>query len=106
MQSFVYDLYRDVIYSTNTGEFAFRGLFESLYKKTHIHATVIDAWVDYLNHLEKERDVSNSPLRVFFKPEVVSLYSYMILLDYLFIIFWLITCDFLLCRLHTLMRQI
>ena len=80
MQSFVNDLYRDVIYTTDRGAFGFRALFESLYTKTHIHATVIDSWVDYLNELEKERDVVNSPLRVFLKPEVVSLYSYMILL--------------------------
>ena len=78
-------LYRDIIYTTDQGAFGFRGLFESLYKETHIHATVLDAWVDYLNHIEEERDVVNSVLRLFLKPEVVSLYSFMILLSFTFL---------------------
>ncbi|KAL4580134.1 hypothetical protein LXL04_016315 [Taraxacum kok-saghyz] len=46
------------------------GIFESLFSRTYIHSGVLDAWCDYLNENEKERDVMNSPFRLFMKPDI------------------------------------
>jgi hypothetical protein len=70
--------HRDEIYNYNGRAVSFRGIFESLYSRTYIHSGVLDAWCDYLNENEKERDVMNSPFRLFMKPDIVSTYSFMI----------------------------
>ncbi|KAL4564718.1 hypothetical protein LXL04_028786 [Taraxacum kok-saghyz] len=60
----------DEIYNYNGRAISFRGVFESLYSRTYIHSGVLGAWSDYLNEKEKERDVMNSPFRLFMKPDI------------------------------------
>ncbi|KAL4573357.1 hypothetical protein LXL04_020160 [Taraxacum kok-saghyz] len=58
------------IYNYNGHAVSFGGIFESLFSRTYIHSGVLDAWCDYLNENEKERDVMNSPFRLFMKPDI------------------------------------
>ncbi|KAL4589141.1 hypothetical protein LXL04_002045 [Taraxacum kok-saghyz] len=60
----------DGIYNYNGRAVSFRGIFESLFSRTYIHSGVLDAWSDYLNEKEKERDVMNSPFRLFMKRDI------------------------------------
>ncbi|KAL4557187.1 hypothetical protein LXL04_035359 [Taraxacum kok-saghyz] len=46
----------DQVYNYNGRAVSFRGIFESLYSRTYIHSSVLNAWSDYLNEKEKERD--------------------------------------------------
>ncbi|KAL4591037.1 hypothetical protein LXL04_003985 [Taraxacum kok-saghyz] len=62
--------HRDEIYNNNGRVVSFRAIFESMFSRTQIHAGVLDVWSDYLKEQEKERDVVNSPLRLFMKPEI------------------------------------
>ncbi|CAI9282508.1 unnamed protein product [Lactuca saligna] len=43
----------------------FRANYKSNYKKTYFHVSVFDSWSRILNHEEKFRDVTNSPVRLF-----------------------------------------
>ncbi|CAH1427284.1 unnamed protein product [Lactuca virosa] len=62
---------RDIVLLMETYVIGFRANYESLYKKTHLHVSVLDSWSCILNHQEKFRDVVKSPLRLFMNSETV-----------------------------------
>ncbi|CAH1448231.1 unnamed protein product [Lactuca virosa] len=62
---------RDIVLLMETDVIGFRANYESLFKKTHLHVSVLDSWSRILNHQEKFRDVVNSPLRLFMNSDTI-----------------------------------
>ncbi|CAH1433628.1 unnamed protein product [Lactuca virosa] len=66
----------DIVLLMETDVIGFRANYESLYKKTHFHVSVLDSWSRILNHQEKFRDVVNSPLRLFMNSDTTLSFEY------------------------------
>ncbi|CAH1421235.1 unnamed protein product [Lactuca virosa] len=67
---------RDIVLLMETDVIGFRANYESLFKKTHLHVSVLDSWSRILNHQEKFRDVVNSPLRLFMNSDTTLSFEY------------------------------
>ncbi|CAI9269159.1 unnamed protein product [Lactuca saligna] len=62
---------KDIVLLMETNVMGFRANYESLYKKTYLHLSVLDSWSHILNHEEKFIDVVNFPLRLFMNVDTV-----------------------------------
>ncbi|CAH1413383.1 unnamed protein product [Lactuca virosa] len=67
---------KDIVLLMETYVIGFRANYESLFKKTHLHVSVLDSWSRILNHQEKFRDVVNSPLRLFMNSDTTLSFEY------------------------------
>ncbi|CAH1417211.1 unnamed protein product [Lactuca virosa] len=66
----------DIVLLMETDVIGFRANYENLFKKTHLHVSVLDSWSRILNHQEKFRDVVNSPLRLFMNSDTTLSFEY------------------------------
>ncbi|CAH1445324.1 unnamed protein product [Lactuca virosa] len=67
---------KDIVLLMETDVIGFRANYESLFKKIHLHVSVLDSWSRILNHQEKFRDVVNSPLRLFMNSDTTLSFEY------------------------------